>query len=253
MSGDDVDEAQSDWITELLFGAVEGTGRRERTRNALLQAGLSLMASGDTEVPVLRITQTAGVSNGSFYNFFTDKQSFFNQSADFAAERLAALLDRDENVAGGATGVTTEADSASGIAATVCTNFRLVGRAHRLAPVLSRVLIGRSAAYYSAGGGFISRIRRDIAVGVESGSFRISDPEGVVGTLVGAMVMLGQRLHDNPALDAGATTDGVARDVLRLLGVPDEEAERLMEMPLPFGLPVGSGSSASRRSGQPQS
>lgn len=216
-----------DLLTALLTAAPEGGGRRERTRNALLQAGLTLIAAGETEVPVLTITRTAGVSNGSFYNFFDDKQQFFEAAAEVAAERLATLLDRGDAVE--ATG------DGPDITATVCTNFRIIGRVHRMAPVLSRVLIRRSADYYSAGGGFISRVRRDVATGVDAGVFHVSDREGVVGGLVGAMVMLGQRLHDHPELDAATTTDAVTRDILRMLGVADDEADRVLALPLPFG------------------
>ncbi|AGP29883.1 TetR/AcrR family transcriptional regulator [Corynebacterium terpenotabidum] len=226
-SGTTVPQDSIDWLTALLTAAPEGVGRRERTRNALLQAGLTLIAAGETEVPVLAITRAAGVSNGSFYNFFDDKQQFFDEAAEVAAERFAALLDRGD----------AEATAGDGpdIAAMVCTNFRIIGRAHRLAPVLSKVLIHRAADYYSTGGGFISRVRRDVATGVDAGVFRVSDREGVVGTLVGATVMLGARLHDHPDLDAATTTDAVARDVLRMLGVPDDEADRVLALPLPFG------------------
>jgi AcrR family transcriptional regulator len=211
----------TDWITALLLAPPAGSGRRERTRAALLQAGLEIMAAGETEIPVLAITKKAGVSNGSFYNFFTDKEEFFEASAEVAAARLSDLMDRP---------LTGATDS---IAARVITNFRIIGRAHRIAPVLSKVLIRRGAQYYSTGGGFVAKARRDLVDGAAAGDFHVTDPEGVVGGVVGTMVMLGQRLHDHPELDAAVTTDAVARDVLRMLGVPDADAERLLAAPLP--------------------
>lgn len=219
------EELGTDWISALLVVPPDGAGRRERTRSALVQAGLELLAAGDTKVSVLTITKKAGVSNGSFYNFFTDKQEFFDRSAEVAAERLSELLDRP---------LTGESDR---VAERVVTNFRLIGRAHRLAPVLSKVLIRRSAQYYSAGRGFVAKVRQDVADGVAAGEFHVNDAEGVVAALVGTMVMLGQRLHDHPELDAAETTDAVTRDILRLLGVPDDDAVQLLAAPLP--LPFG--------------
>jgi AcrR family transcriptional regulator len=218
--------SSADWVTAVLLAPAEGGGRRERTRTALLQAGMELLAAGDTEVAVLKITKKAGVSNGSFYNFFTDKSAFFTASAEVAADRLSELLDRPLS------------DGSASISEKLVANFRVIGRAHRIAPVLSKVLIRRSAEYYSAGGGFVAKVRHDVADGVAAGEFHIHDPEGVVAVLVGTTVMLGQRLHDHPELDAGEATDAVTRDILRLLGVRDEEAAKLIAEPLPLPDPV---------------
>jgi hypothetical protein len=49
----------------------------------------------------------------------------------------------------------------------------------------------------------------------------------------GALLALGQLLHDQPGRDVEETTDRVAEDLLRMLGVPRRQAQRICSLPLP--------------------
>ena len=56
----------------------------------------------------------------------------------------------------------------------------------------------------------------------------------------GALLGLGQLLHDQPDRDVEETTDRVTEDLLRMFGVPAAEAHRICLRPLPDpGDPAG--------------
>jgi hypothetical protein len=52
-------------------------------------------------------------------------------------------------------------------------------------------------------------------------------------TVAGAALCLGQFLHDRPDRDDAQATDQVAEDLLRMLGVPVDEAREICRRPLP--------------------
>ena len=49
----------------------------------------------------------------------------------------------------------------------------------------------------------------------------------------GALLGLGQLLHDEPDRDDAAAADTVTEDVLRLFGLPADEAREICRRPLP--------------------
>ena len=73
------------WMQAIFNRSEQADTRRERTKQALLRAGIELIAEEQTDLSILAITQKAGVSNGSFYNFFKDRTQFFDAVAEYAA------------------------------------------------------------------------------------------------------------------------------------------------------------------------
>ena len=51
--------------------------------------------------------------------------------------------------------------------------------------------------------------------------------------VAGAALCLGQLLHDQPDRDDAQATDQVTEDLLRMLGVPADEAREICRRPLP--------------------
>ena len=49
----------------------------------------------------------------------------------------------------------------------------------------------------------------------------------------GALIALGQLLHDQPDRDVDETTDRVTEDLLRMFGMPRRQAQRICSLPLP--------------------
>ncbi|EOD60585.1 TetR/AcrR family transcriptional regulator [Amycolatopsis vancoresmycina] len=201
--------------------AVDRSARRKaRTRAALLRAAQAFIAAGNTNVPILELTQAADVGMGSFYNHFESKEQLYRAAVEDALDRYGALLDE----------LTADLDDP---ALAFAQSFRLSGRLHRLQPELSRVLLNNGLALATSERGLAPRARRDIEAAVAAGRFTVRDPELAMVTVAGALLCLGQLLHDRPERDAAAAADQVAEDLLRMLGLSDGEARELCGRPLP--------------------
>jgi Tetracyclin repressor-like, C-terminal domain len=168
--------------------------RKERTRAALVRAAQALLAAGKTDVPIVEITQAADVGMGSFYNH--------SEGLDDPAEVFAC-------------------------------RFRLTGRLHRRQPQLSKVILHNALALAYCDCGLAPRARHDLDAAVQAGRFNVVDPELALAVVVGAVLCLGQLLHDQPDRDDAQATDQVTEDLLRMLGVPAAEARRIRLLPLP--------------------
>lgn len=206
--------------------------RKARTRAALIRAAQTLIAEGRTNVPILEITQAADVGMGSFYNHFETKEQLFEAAVEAVMDGYGQLLDD----------LTADIEDPAEVFA--C-SFRLTGRLNRREPELSRVLLKNVLRLLSADSGLAPRARRDIAAAVEAGRFDVEDLDVAVTMTAGALLALGQLLHDQPERDVETTTDQVTEDLLRMLGVPRRQARRICSLPLPdIGAVRGDGSVA---------
>ncbi|MFE9323765.1 TetR/AcrR family transcriptional regulator [Nocardia sp. NPDC052278] len=194
--------------------------RKARTRAALVSAAQSFLAAGKPNVPILEITQAADVGMGSFYNHFESREDLFRVAIEEALDRHGSTLD-----------VLTEGmDDPAHIFAQ---SFRLTGRLHRKNPTLSKVLLNHGLALVSSTKGLAPRARRDIDAAVRAGRFQVRDVELAMTIVAGASLCLGQLLHDNPERDDAAAADEVTEDLLRMFGIPPDEAREICERPLP--------------------
>ncbi|MEV2220186.1 TetR/AcrR family transcriptional regulator [Nocardia vinacea] len=197
--------------------------RKARTRAALVSAAQSFLAAGKPNVPILEITQAADVGMGSFYNHFESREDLFRAAIEEALDRHGSTLD-----------VLTEGmDDPAHIFAQ---SFRLTGRLHRRNPTLSKVLLNHGLALVSSTKGLAPRARRDIDAAVRAGRFQVRDVELAMTIVAGASLCLGQLLHDNPERDDAAAADEVTEDLLRMFGIPPDEAREICRRPLP---PIG--------------
>ena len=194
--------------------------RKARTRAALIRAAQTLIAEGRTNVPILEITQAADVGMGSFYNHFETKEQLFEAAVEDVMDGYGQLLDD----------LTADIEDPAEVFA--C-SFRLTGRLHRREPELSRVLLNNVLRLLSADNGLAPRARRDIEAAVEAGRFDVEDLDVAVTMAAGALIALGQLLHDQPERDVEETTDRVTEDLLRMFGVPPATAQRICTLPLP--------------------
>ena len=200
--------------------------RKARTRGALIAAAQTLIAEGRTNAPILEITQAADVGMGSFYNHFETKEELFEAAVEAVMDAYGQLLDD----------LTADIDDPAEVFAR---SFRLTGRLHRREPELSQVLLNNVLRLLSADRGLAPRVRRDIAAAVEAGRVDVEDLDVAVTMSAGALVALGQLLHDQPDRDVEATTDRVVVDLLRMFGVPAAAARRICRLPLPdFAAPA---------------
>lgn len=194
--------------------------RKQRTRAALIRAAQAFIASGKLNVPILEITQAADVGMGSFYNHFDSKEELFEAAVAEVLDSHGALLDQ----------VTAELDDP---AERFACSFRLTGRFFRRRPEESRVLLANAVSLISSDRGLAPRALRDISDAVEAGRFRVDDPRLALAVAGGALMGLGQLLHDEPSRDDALATDRVTSDVLRLFGLRANEADKICRRPLP--------------------
>jgi AcrR family transcriptional regulator len=191
-----------------------------QTRAALIGAAQNFIAAGKINVPVLEITQAADVGMGSFYNHFDSKEQLFQAAVNEVLDAHGALLDK----------LTESLDDP---AETFARSYRLTGRLFRLRPDISRVLLNLGPELISSDSGLAPRALRDIKAATEARRFTVDDPELAVAIAAGTLSALGAVLHNQPERDAAATTDRVAEDLLRIYGVPADEAREICRRPLP--------------------
>lgn len=194
--------------------------RKQRTRAALIRAAQGFIAAGTLNVPVLEITQAADVGMGSFYNHFESKEQLFDAAVADVLDTHGALLDQ----------LTASIDDP---AETFACSYRLTGRLFRRRPTESQILLANGMSLLAAERGLAPRALRDIKAGNDAGRFHVDDPELALAVAGGALLGLGNLLRNEPDRDDAAAADKVTEDVLRLFGVPADEAREICSRPLP--------------------
>ncbi|HZA09651.1 TetR/AcrR family transcriptional regulator [Mycobacterium sp.] len=204
--------------------------RKQRTRAALIKAAQAFIAAGKLNVPVQEISQAADVGIGSLYNHFESKEILFQAAVNKVLDVHGALLDTLPAV--------------DDPAETFARSYRLTGRLFRHRPDLSRVLLNIGLSLISSDRGLGPRAKRDIAAAADAGRFHVTDPELAMAVAGGALMGLGQLLNDQPERDDAEATDRVTEDVLRIFGVPADQAHEICRRPLPEIADLAEGSAA---------
>jgi AcrR family transcriptional regulator len=194
--------------------------RKQRTRAALIKAAQDFIAAGRLNVPVQDISQAADVGVGSFYNHFDSKEQLFQVAVNEVLDAHGAVLD-------------TLTASVEDPAETFALSYRLSGRLLRQRPDMSREVLNHGLALITSERGLAPRATRDIAAATAAGKFQVKDPQLAVAVVGGALLGLVQLRHDEPERDEADATDAVTEDILRLLGVPRQQARKLCLRPLP--------------------
>nr|WP_211283693.1 TetR/AcrR family transcriptional regulator [Streptomyces antibioticus] len=195
--------------------------RRAETRGALVRAARQILAeSGDTSASIQAIAERADVGFGSFYNHFDSKAELFEAAVIDALEefgqefdeRLTGIDDPAERVAGG---------------------FRLSARMADSHPELMQVLRRRGLGHIHSGKGLARRALRDLQVGIDSGRFTPVNPMVALSALGGTLLSLVELRFARPEVDGDEAAVNLAEMVLRMLGLPADEAHEVARRPLP--------------------
>jgi AcrR family transcriptional regulator len=193
--------------------AAAAEQRRAKTRELLLSAAETVVAErGFEAASVEEFVRAAGVSRGTFYNYFpttTDLVAALN-------ERAAAHLD----------GVLVElmrrrADPATLLAA----SLHLAMAAYLADPVRGWVALQLVGSRAPRVRGFEFRFAQLFAEGVRQGQFRDVDVEAALTVTFGAMRMAQRDVVSGDALPARAVQ--VVALILAAFGVPHDDAERI--------------------------
>jgi len=195
--------------------------RKARTRQALIDAAVRLIAEGRGDrASIAEITEEADIGFGSFYNHFDSKEQLFQTASEEVLERWGQLIDR------ASAGITDPAER-------YAVGTRITGRLGWTHPDIAGFLTGTGLDVLDIPGGLVPRALHDIEAGQVTGRFTVPDAEIALSAAAGGMLGLLRMCQRRPERVTEATVDQLAGAVLRLLGVPADEAARLAARPLP--------------------
>lgn len=187
--------------------------RRQETRARLIDAARRVMADKGIEATTIRdITGAADVGFGSFYNHFDSKEAIVAEAVREILTRLGETIDAFNE----------QLDDPLEIMAAGIGNYVLMARTE---PVLSQFLVQVGSFDPSVGRNITARMERDLRRGIDRGCFRAPDVPALSAMVVGALFgFMRERLQGRlgPEADRHAV-----HFVLRLMGAPEAEAERL--------------------------
>jgi AcrR family transcriptional regulator len=194
----------------LFREQTSGRKKRERTRSALLDSAISVFASKGFEAArITDITNHAELANGTFYNYYKDKDELLRDvTAGLAVELTRRINDEMENLAHGPTRVTFA-------------TARLLQIARREPEWLSVYLEGvfivtelQAAA--------VQYLKQDLEIGIEQGHFDTEVNLLLVNqilSLIRAALLLDPAMSDHTIIQT-------CEAVLRLLGLPPRKAAK---------------------------
>ncbi len=189
---------------------TRGHRKKERTRRQLVAAGLRVLAEKGHGLTVSDVVAEADVSNGTFYNYFADRDELIEAVAEQSAMALAAAA-AEEPVE----------DPARRFARATMRMLLHARADETWARVMLR-LVGRPGGM----GVDLSRyLREDLAEGPAQGRFDAGPDDTTLDQVAGLVIMTIRRMvegQDWPDTPQRAVTRG-----LRTLGVDAAEAEAL--------------------------
>jgi AcrR family transcriptional regulator len=199
--------------------------KRERMRMRLIESALHVFATKGVEASVIEdVIEAAGVSRGSFYNYFKTNE-----------ELLVAVLQVTSNEVFGQVEIVLaeRSDPAERLACALRMVLYVTQRYRHLARFISRV----GLAAMMQGSLAMVYMPRDLIGGIEAGRFSIANPlvgiDLVVGTTQAAIFTLST--HEGLAPDY---PDEVVQHILLGLGMSAAKARRLAALPIePVVLP----------------
>jgi AcrR family transcriptional regulator len=193
---------------------TRGHKKKERTRRLLLDTAQAVVADRGEAFSISDITARAGVSNGTFYNYFADRDALLAELVDDVVTRFT-----DERAA------STEIDDPAERFATITADaLATVAAEPDLARVSLRLDQVRSALL---DGGPFGHLRQDLAAGQTEGRFAAGPDDATIDVVVGGILTATRRIADGDA-DRGYRV-AVVRRLLVALGVDGAEAVALAE------------------------
>jgi AcrR family transcriptional regulator len=195
--------------------------RKARTRQALVNAAVGLIAEGRGErASIQEITDAADIGFGSFYNHFVSKEELFQTASEEVLERWAQMIDA------ACAGLDDPAE-------VFAISLRISGRLAWTHPEIAAFITGVGLDLLDAPRGLAPRALRDIRAGQATGRFTIPHAEMALSAVAGGLLGL-LRLHArDPERVTETSVDELTEACLRFLGLPGAQARRLARLRLP--------------------
>ena len=193
------------------------TGRGERTRARLLKAAEDVFTElGYHEASIVKITEAAGVANGTFYLYFSGKQGIFDELVDDLNRRVRTAM--EESASRGRTRGEAERLGFEAFFRFTAEHpglYRVIRQAEFVSPGALRLHYDRIARGYA----------RHLREAMERGELAAADPEVLSWALMGAGELIGLRwiLWGDTAEIPPHVFEETMRFVLRGLGAREVE------------------------------
>lgn len=189
-----------------------GGGKRARTRFALLDATVSMVAEKGVEATKISdITTAAGLANGTFYNHFSDKDEIIRAAAYGLGLEVARRL--DEDMAG-------IEDAAVRVVTATSRFISIVVNE----PDWAAVLIGNAELLSDARQDMYRYLRSDLERGVAQGKFSV-DVTTFLFDQIGALIAVAVKTQLAQSPDPLLTRQ-ICESILRLLGMSKTQAHK---------------------------
>lgn len=195
-----------------------GAQRRARTRERLLLAAMRAFAMRGAGANVIQeVIAAAGVSQGTFYNYFRGNDQLLRAvTAALSSEMLAGI---DAAVA-------EQSDPAHRLAAALRLYLAVMEGWPQVAHFVAAVATLAEGPNHTVG----TRLLPHLEAGRKSGHFRVDSSRVALDLVMGTMLAGVVRISEGEA-SADYQIDLVAT-ILRGLGVPDATAQRLARQPV---------------------
>lgn len=196
-----------------------GAQRRGRTRARLVQGALQVFAERGIDASVIDdLIRTAGVSRGTFYNYFRTNDDLLSAVSSSLSDELMRLVDPV---------VREETDPAARIG----TGIRLFFEVFRANPQLS-AFVARGGMRVLSGNNLVSEyLPRDLRDGIREGRFTIDSVSLGFDLVAGPVLATAYRLHSE-TVEPAYPVD-LVRAILISLGVPQPDADGIARRPVP--------------------
>jgi AcrR family transcriptional regulator len=193
--------------------------RRRRTRDRLVESALLVLGRRSADSSIIdEVIALAGVSRGTFYNYFRTNEALLAAVAEESGNALMRVVHP----------ITREvADPA----ARVALGIRLVLTVAGAHPQFARFVARVGPAALGAGSLAAEVVPFDLAEGVAARRFTVDTPRLAFDLVTGPVLAAFHSMQQRPL--GRAHVDALAAAVLRALGVPAATATRLATTPLP--------------------
>ena len=191
---------------------TRGHKKKARTRQLLLDTALEVLAEQGEGFTVADLASRAGVSHGTFYNYFSDRDQLIEALVPHIVIRFAERM-ADE---------VTEADPAARFAHITANGFDLAIRE----PDTVRVALSIDAVQRGLlADGPLAYFRQDLADGYKTGRFIGTLDEGTVDLVLGTLLFAARRIVDGD--HTVAYRRSILSRLLQALGIEANEAAKI--------------------------
>lgn len=193
---------------------TRGHKKKQRTREQLIASAVEIIGEQGEAFSIGDITRHAGMSHGTFYNYFDDREALI---AAVIPEVLTSFAVESATLVG-------EADPALRFATiTAMALQRAVATPEQTRLLLRLDSVQRAIVEAPA----MDPLRNDLAAGAATGRFVVGPQAATIDAIVGTLMFAIRRML-NESVSQSYPLDVVAQ-LLRSLGVPADEASDLAE------------------------